>query len=338
MTALLAICLVTLTLSWWFSTRLARPDAPFYVASPPNERSLHQKPVPHSGGIAILASVAVTWLIIATTLPAPTDYAWVIAGLAIIVAVSFVDDRKHLAPSWRLSAHLLAAIFLTIGGYLATAITLPGEIVLNLGIISAPLCVAGTIWMINLYNFMDGMDAFAGGMSVFGFGTFALLGWLADQELFALLSAAVAAANLGFLFVNFPPARLFMGDVGSASLGYLAATFILWAARENFIPLWISLLLFSPFIMDATITLGYRAVRRKPVWQPHREHYYQRLVRLGWGHRKTVLWEYLLMTACAVSAIIAIYSSITIQWLLMGIWLLIYSALALLIPRLGTTA
>jgi UDP-N-acetylmuramyl pentapeptide phosphotransferase/UDP-N-acetylglucosamine-1-phosphate transferase len=161
------------------------------------------------------------------------------------------------------------------------------------------------LWMINLYNFMDGMDGFAGGMAVIGFTTLAWLG-RADAG-FAAVNLTIAAASAGFLAYNFPPARLFLGDTGSTALGFLAAACSLWGSAAGLFPFWAALWVFSPFIVDATVTLLRRLMRGERVWEAHRSHYYQRLVLLGWGHRRTVLAEYVLMLACAGSAMLAVH-------------------------------
>jgi UDP-N-acetylmuramyl pentapeptide phosphotransferase/UDP-N-acetylglucosamine-1-phosphate transferase len=181
--------------------------------------------------------------------------------------------------------------------------------------------------MINLYNFMDGMDGFAAGMTLFGFGALALIGWQARDLPFAAVSAAIAAAGAGFLAGNFPPARIFLGDMGSATLGLLAAAVSLIGAQKGLFPLWVAWLAFSPFIVDATWTLLRRLLRGEPVWQAHRSHHYQRLVLAGWSHRRTLLRAYLLMAACAVTAVAAPGMSVRDQWLLLGAWACIYALL-----------
>jgi UDP-N-acetylmuramyl pentapeptide phosphotransferase/UDP-N-acetylglucosamine-1-phosphate transferase len=183
------------------------------------------------------------------------------------------------------------------------------------------------VWMINLYNFMDGMDGFAAGMSVIGFGTFAILGWQAGQTETALGYAMVAAACAGFLLFNFPPARLFMGDVGSTVLGLLAGVAILQSHHNGLLPAWLGILVFSPFIVDATVTLALRMVRREPFWKAHRSHCYQRLALAGWGHRRTVLAEYVLMLACCGSALAGATLSPKGQALIIAFWALVYTAL-----------
>jgi len=181
---------------------------------------------------------------------------------------------------------------------------------------------------------MDGMDGFAGGMTVIGFTIFAILGIQSGETLYATLCLVIASSALGYLIFNFPPAKIFMGDVGSSTLGFLVAAFSLWASRDGIFPLWVAVLVFSPFIVDATITLIRRLVKGEKVWIAHKTHYYQRLVQLGWGHRRTVLWEYLLMILCGISAIAASKMDGTQQWILLIIWVLIYSTLIYYINEL----
>jgi UDP-N-acetylmuramyl pentapeptide phosphotransferase/UDP-N-acetylglucosamine-1-phosphate transferase len=155
-------------------------------------------------------------------------------------------------------------------------------------------------WMTNLYNFMDGSNGLAGGQALFGF---AALGWAAGDTPLAWTAWACVGAASGFLIFNFDPARVFMGDAGSIVLGFLAGALGLAGWQQGLWPLWFPLLAFSPFVVDATVTLLRRGLRGEKVWQAHREHYYQRLVRMGWSHRRTALAEYALMAAVALSAL-----------------------------------
>ena len=126
-----------------------------------------------------------------------------------------------------------------------------------------------------------------------------------------------------------------MGDVGSSTLGYLIGVLGIWADRENIAPLWATVLIFSPFIVDATITLVRRLLAGEKVWQAHRSHYYQRLVQVGWGHRRVVLCEYLVMLAAAGSALAAVhYSKELVQWSVLLVWAAIYIALAWSVDRI----
>jgi UDP-N-acetylmuramyl pentapeptide phosphotransferase/UDP-N-acetylglucosamine-1-phosphate transferase len=252
----------------------------------------------------------------------------------VIAVTAFLDDRWNVAVRWRMLVQTLVAIVLATSAFRLDALTLPGLEVSLAPWFGVVVSVVLIVWMTNLYNFMDGMDGFAGGMAVIGFATFALLGMRADNDLYFGLNLVIAAAALGFLFFNFPPARIFMGDTGSTTLGFLAAAMMLWAEHDGIFPIWIGVLVFSPFIVDATITLIRRAVRREKIWRAHKTHYYQRLVQAGWGHRKTVLAEYALMAACALTALLVLHLAPHGQWVVLATWGLAYLVLAMFTKRL----
>jgi UDP-N-acetylmuramyl pentapeptide phosphotransferase/UDP-N-acetylglucosamine-1-phosphate transferase len=191
----------------------------------------------------------------------------------------------------------------------------------------AALAIA-TAWMINLYNFMDGSDGLAGGMAVFGFGAYALGAWLVGDAVLTVVAASIAAAAVAFLAFNFHPAKVFMGDAGSIPLGFLAAALGLVGWHAGHWPLWFPVLVFSPFTVDASITLARRLLRGEAFWRAHRSHYYQRLVQLGWGHRNTALAEYALMAVCGATALWALGQQPTVQWVALAAISLGYGALA----------
>jgi len=283
------LMIVTLAIGWFGSYWLASHRNPLRIMDQPNERSLHEVPTPRAGGVAILLSLLVGWLSISFAWELPGAIKSAFIALIIVGGVSLLDDRWDISPLYRLLAQGAAAALLLIA--------LPEEWFIMLGV------WLGIVWMINLYNFMDGIDGLAGGMAVIGFGSLGLIAWVNGYSLFSVYAWVVSIASLGFLILNWPPARIFMGDVGSASLGLLVSVFSLWGVQENLFSYWIPLLIFSPFIVDATITLLRRAWNGEKVWEAHCSHYYQRLVRLGWGHRKTVLFEYCLMLICALCAL-----------------------------------
>jgi len=252
----------------------------------PNERSLHERPVPRTGGIALAAGVGAALVFGAGEL-------WLQMTLALALAVvSFIDDVAVLPVLARLAAHFAAAAALV--WYVLSPMQ-PLELA---------LLVLVVVWMTNLYNFMDGADGLAGGMALAGFSAYAFAAHLAGQVERAMICAAVAAAALAFLVFNFHPARLFLGDVGSIPLGFLSAALGITGWRDDAWPLWFPLLVFAPFVGDATLTLLKRLLRRERVWRAHREHYYQRLVRMGLGHRRTALIAYVLMALCAAAALV----------------------------------
>lgn len=253
----------------------------------PNERSLHERPVPRTGGIAVLAGAAVSLAFGAAALWLPLALA---GGLAVL---SFVDDLRDVHTTLRLAAHLAAAAL--VAWYLMSPMH-PAELA---------LLALGVAWITNLYNFMDGSDGLAGGMALIGFGAYGIAAGAAGDAPLAAATVALAAAAAAFLLLNFPPARIFLGDVGSVPLGFLAAALGLAGWRDDLWPLWFPLVVFAPFIGDATLTLLRRLARRERIWRAHREHYYQRLVRMGAGHRGTALAGYGLMLVCAAAALYA---------------------------------
>jgi len=312
---------------------LCHPRARLRVLDYPNERSLHSRPTPRTGGLAILAAICGAAVPLALAWPTPT-VATIAGGGLLIATISFLDDRFAISPALRMLAHVSAAILLLAGGLGAPGLSLPGLQLAWPVAIGAPLSILFVVWMVNLYNFMDGVDGLAGGMAVIGFSSLALLGMIAGNAPFAALSLAAAAAAGGFLVFNFPPARIFMGDTGSSLLGFLAAALAVWGERDGVAPLWATLLIFSPFIVDASTTLLHRAWRREVLWRAHKRHYYQRLVQLGWGHKKTVLWEYALMLACAGSAVLATRQTPPVQWFILAFWAVCYPILMVGVTRL----
>jgi len=317
---------------------LTRPGSRLRIMDHPNERSLHASPVSRSGGLAIALAIALGAVLAAMLTAVSAAMGWIGIGAALVVVISFADDCWTLHVHQRLPVHLVAAGVLVWGGLTLGRVDLPGwslELPLWLGVSVSVLFI---VWMVNLYNFMDGMDGFAGGMGVIGFGSFAWMGGAAGGTEFALVSLVAASACAGFLIWNYPPARIFMGDSGSSLLGFLAAALALWAQRDNLFPLWVAVLVFSPFVVDATVTLVRRMLRGERFWLPHRSHYYQRLVRLGWGHGRTVRAEYVLMLACGATAELARHLKPGQQWTMLLMWVLIYVLLMLSVRRMEVHA
>jgi len=322
--------LVSLFLTRTFSN----PTFKLQIIDHPNERSLHSVPVPRTGGLAICTAIFTVTPIIAVSLKADLSLIAILMGALAISLISFLDDRFTINAGIRLLVHVGIAALLIYTGYSLSVFKLPLWLWRWPALVSTVFSLIYIVWLVNLYNFMDGMDGFAGGMTVIGFTIFAILGIQSGETLYATLCLVIASSALGYLIFNFPPAKIFMGDVGSSTLGFLVAAFSLWASRDGIFPLWVAVLVFSPFIVDATITLIRRLVKGEKVWIAHKTHYYQRLVQLGWGHRRTVLWEYLLMILCGISAIAASKMDGTQQWILLIIWVLIYCTLIYYINEL----
>jgi len=279
----------------------------------PNERSLHAQPIPRIGGIGLMAGLLSAWGLMIKSLAW-----WVVLPLVILFIVSLLDDMRGLRVRSRLLAQITAAAILVFGSGLLTQ-----NILVSLFMI---FCI---IWMTNLFNFMDGSDGLAAGMAFFGFTMYGVAALMHGADTQAMLNFSISAAGLGLLYYNFHPAQVFMGDAGSIPLGFLTAAMGLWGWQLALWPAWFPLLVFSPFIMDASVTLLKRTLNRKKISEAHREHYYQRLVLIGWGHRNVALFEYSLMLAAGASAIGWLNHSTEWPWILFLIWGSIYSSLML---------
>src|SRR4051812_40981572 len=216
---LAATIVVAFTLSWAVA-RLLLSAFRGAVLDQPNARSLHERPVPRTGGLAVLAGILASLAFGAAEIWLPLAAAFVLA------AISFIDDLRGLPTGVRLSAHLAAAAGLL--WYLLSPMN---------GFQLALLVIA-VAWLTNLYNFMDGSDGLAAGMTVLGFGTYALAAWLAADLPVATLCAAIAAAAAALLLFNFHPARIFLGDVGSIPLGFLAGAMGVLGWRNDDWQLW----------------------------------------------------------------------------------------------------
>ena len=255
-----------------------------------NARSLHTAPIPRIGGVAIFAG----FLPIACVAPATGALAIGVWGVPwlLLAGVSLRDDMRGVAIVPRLSIHALASAWFAV----AVAAMAPTAVPIMF-IVLAALVVA---WSLNLYNFMDGNDGLAALMTVIGFASYGVV--LLDAAIAPTLPWALAAATVPVLVVNWPPARMFLGDVGAVPLGFLAAALGIGGVIDDAWPAWFPVLVFLPFIADATVTLARRALRGERVWEGHKTHYYQRLHQLGAGHGGTLAVYGALMLGTAATA------------------------------------
>ena len=251
----------------------------------PSERSSHAVPTPRGGGMAIVfaSCIALLWSARAGWSDQPLALALATGG-AIVAIVGWWDDRRGVSPGVRMVAHLTAAAIglWLVGGFAGINL---GGVRMEMGIAGEVLALAGIVWAINLFNFMDGIDGIAGVEAVtVGVGG-ALLLWIHATPGGVLAPLILAAAAAGFLVWNWAPARIFMGDVGSGYLGYCFAILAIWSEGHGgpSVLSWAALAM--AFILDATVTLGRRFRRHQRLTEAHRSHAYQRLVQSGWSHR-----------------------------------------------------
>jgi UDP-N-acetylmuramyl pentapeptide phosphotransferase/UDP-N-acetylglucosamine-1-phosphate transferase len=280
----------------------------------PNERSVHTNPIPRSGGLAIILGIWLGWVM----LPAfPLMLFLCSFSLAIL---SWVDDRFRLPALLRLIFQTLVIMVFVCGRF--DSLTVLSLIVL-----------VALIWMTNLYNFMDGSDGMAGGMTIVGFGFYAVVAKAAGNELLCLLSLSISVSAIPFLVCNFHPAKVFMGDVGSIPLGFLAGALGYLGWEQKSWPLWYPPLVFSPFIADATITLIRRIVAGEMFWLAHRDHFYQRFLLMGAGHSRTFAVALFLMLASGSTATLGLLLRESAQFLILLSWIAVYAILAFIVDH-----
>lgn len=273
----------------------------------PNERSSHTVPTPRGGGVAIVLTFLAAVMVLAFLglMEKPSALGLIGAG-ALVAVVGFMDDHRHIAARWRLLAHFLGAAWILYWMQGLPTLVLFG-IALNLGWVGYGLVALLLVWLLNLYNFMDGIDGIAGIEAVtVGIGG-ALLYSLVGQGAMAIAPLALAAVVAGFLYWNFPPAKIFMGDAGSGFLGIVIGGLTLQAAWIEPQLFWGWLILLGVFVVDATFTLIRRLLRGDKVYEAHRSHAYQFASRKLGAHLPVslavltinIIW--LLPCACAVA-------------------------------------
>lgn len=319
------------------------------VLDEPNERSLHQVPVPRIGGYLMMQSMAIAllpalgWLSFSGQCQSLSLCLWpglsgdqaVLASLALLLGAGLltwigrIDDRATLSVKPRLLAHLACAALVAFAvlpsamsaltGAFGALTGAPESVITIFGFAIMTLSVA---WLTNLYNFMDGSNGLAGLMTLIGFATYALMAPAGTA--LELISAACAGAAAGFLFFNWDPARIFMGDAGSIPLGFLAAAIGLTGAQAGYWHWFLPFGIFLPFIFDATTTLMLRASRGERITAAHRSHAYQILVMSGLGHHRTALIFGLLMVICSLTSATSSYLSNPVKWAVWAVIILIH--------------
>ncbi|MGA2059058.1 MAG: glycosyltransferase family 4 protein [Thermoguttaceae bacterium] len=286
----------------------------------PNRRSSHSIPTPRGGGLAIvLLTLAGWWCYAFWGGKVPMTMVNVYTAAAALVALTgWFDDLYSLPNLFRLSVHLAAAILLLLGGGIAwQSLELPFLGELTLGFWGFPLAVLWIVGLTNTYNFMDGIDAIAGIQALIaGFGWY-LLGTLSGEPAYAMFGMLIAAGSAGFLWWNRPPARIFMGDVGSAFLGFTFAVLPVIAAQTNNRIAVAGIILVWPFVFDSVFTLLRRLSKGENIFQAHRSHLYQRLVQKGWTHGQ-VSSLYAVLAGISIAP-----AAMFVRWPTAGSWFIV---------------
>jgi Fuc2NAc and GlcNAc transferase len=282
---------VPVTLSATLLTRWVMLYARRRLLDLPNERSSHARPTPRGGGLAIVLTFSLTLVGLFWEGLLPLRLAMALAGLLPLAAIGFVDDHGHVPARWRFLVQALVSVWALswVGGM--DTLELAGAVYV-IGWFGNLVAILFMLWMLNLFNFMDGIDGIAGTETVTVSLSGAVLMYLApgaDCPPEGLVLQALAAATCGFLVWNWPPAKIFMGDVGSGVLGFLLALLALWSAREQSLSLAAWIILGAVFMVDATLTLLIRIRRGERWYEAHCCHAYQQAARRLGSHRKVTL-------------------------------------------------
>lgn len=290
-TFLAEIFILLMALSWLL-TRSIRGYALTRLLDIPNARSSHALPTPRGGGLAIALSVtaAVAVFDFLGLVPRVLSVA-LLPGLALSL-IGWIDDHGDVPARWRFLVQLFAGFWVVLTLNQEGLVTL-GGVMLHLGWIGVLAGVLLIAWFINLFNFMDGIDGIEGVevLSIALGAVVILLGPVhAGMDSSVLVLVALSGATFGFLLWNWPPARIFMGDVGSGTLGFFLAVLMLYTAMMGYLSLLSWLILSGVFCVDATLTLFIRWIRGERWYQAHRSHAYQHASRRYGQHRKVTLF------------------------------------------------
>lgn len=276
-------------LSWLLTHAVRKYALTRNLMDNPNHRSSHTMPTPRGGGLAFVVMFLITVLcaVYYHLIPATQSYILMATGL-FLAGLGFLDDYGHIDTRWRLCGHFAACAVMIWGVGGMPAITVLNWVIPSSWISNA-LGVIYLVWLLNLYNFMDGIDGIAGIEAVSVCIGAALIYGLTNALPLIVLPLFLASAVLGFLFLNFPPARIFMGDVGSSFLGFILGVFSIQAAYVNQNYFWVWLILLGVFIVDATFTLIRRMMNGVKVYEAHRSHAYQHAAQLFGEHLPVTL-------------------------------------------------
>lgn len=270
----------------------------------PNERSSHTHPTPHGGGLAVvIASVIGMAMGVAFHIIDSREALTLGVGMIALATIGWIDDTKGSLPGSRLVVQILVACWTLymFGGLPSVRI---GTTTYEIGYAGYVLGLLGVVWSINLYNFMDGIDGFAGSQAVIIFATVSFLSLYAGNTSIGTVSAIFAAATVGFLIWNWPPAKIFLGDVGSGGIGYLVCGLAIASENKHSVPLFVFAILGLVFIADSTATLIRRFRRGNRKIEAHRDHAYQRLAKMFGSHKPVTI------AAAGATSVLAVMATI----------------------------
>jgi len=285
--AFLVAAVVTLLLTP-LAARVARRVG---AVATPRERDLHDKPMPRLGGLAILLGVLAAGI---AFLPNTEEMRGILLGATMITAIGALDDIFDLAAPIKLAGQFAAALIPVESNVTVDNFTFPFVGAVDLGSLGGPITLIGIVAVMNIVNFTDGVDGLAAGVCTIAAATFAVICLSLDRDEAGILAAVTAGAAAGFLYHNFHPASIFMGDAGSNLLGLLLACIAIQGVLKTaaVVALFFPLVILAVPILDTGFVVAKRIKYKRPVYSPDKEHFHHRFDRIGFSQRRTVLYLY----------------------------------------------
>ncbi len=330
--ASISLVILVFLVSLWLTGRFRRYALKQRIIDVPNERSSHEAVTPRGGGVAIVLSMLVALLALGWSSWLPWPSVWSVCGGGSLVAlIGFVDDRGHVAPRWRLTGHFAAALWVLVQLEGLPPLAVMG-FELDLGWLGFGIAALYVVWMLNLTNFMDGIDGIAGVETItVCLSAVFLSGVAAPGERLWIAPLVLTSATLGFLVWNWPPAKIFMGDAGSGFLGFTLAVLSLQAGLVANRLFWSWVILLGVFVVDATVTLIRRIARGERFYEAHRCHAYQHAAIQNGAHKPVTV----AVSIINICWLLPVALLVALGWLdgLMGV-LIAYAPLVVVAVRL----
>jgi len=322
----LSLILVAL-FSYIFTGLVRRYSLQNSLIDKPNERSSHVVPTPRGGGlpISILVLGSILILLIVDWLPINIAVA-MFGGGCMVTIIGWIDDHKDIPALWRGCSYLLASMWALYFLDSVDQITLGEPVIINVGLVVSVICVLGISWLVNLYNFMDGTDGLAAIQAISTGAPAGVIFWVNNQQGLAVICFVISAACLGFLYWNWSPAKIFMGDVSSCLIGFTFGVLAIAGEHTHTMPVSIWLIFLAIFVWDATFTLIRRVLSGEKWYLAHRSHAYQRLTQLGCSHSTLALSVLVLNVTILWPLAYAAY-----MWDYVMIYLLVFSVILMFI-------
>ncbi|SEU09396.1 UDP-GlcNAc:undecaprenyl-phosphate GlcNAc-1-phosphate transferase [Salinibacillus kushneri] len=299
----IALILLSLVFSLILTPLVKKLAIKINAVDQPNERKVHKRVMPRMGGLAIYVSFLLGVLILS---PEGIHIWPVMIGATFIVILGLLDDLYQLSAGIKFGGHLIAAFTVVLSGIQIDFITIPFGPRIEFGLWSIPISVLWIVAITNAINLIDGLDGLASGVSAIALITISGMALSMGSIFVAFLGLLLLGSTLGFLFYNFNPAKIFLGDTGSYFLGYMISVLSILGLFKNltFFSIIVPIIILGVPLVDTTFAIIRRMVKGNPLSAPDKSHLHHCLIRLGYSHRKSVLMIYGLSGIFSLAAII----------------------------------